>query len=143
MHWERRHSAVGEEEMVTKVLTKEMIEAGAALIRRLDTSSVQPNAAFWLYYPEDQKWKLVLSEGRLAADGPRRIYQEIQATLRTFEKEFEGLGLQDITLAEPDSSMVASLRLLAQTGAGLTGIRMTDNVVNGNVIEDAYIYRIQ
>lgn len=128
--------------MVTKLLTKEMIDAGAALIRRLDAGTVQPNAAFWLYYPEDQKWKLVLSEGRLADEGPRRIYREIQETLRTFGAEFAGLGLQDITLAEPNSSMVASLRLLIQTGPDLTGVRITDNVVNGNVIEDAYIYRV-
>jgi hypothetical protein len=38
--------------------------------------------------------------------------------------------------------MVASLRSAVRTRPGIDGIRVTNNVINGLVIEDAYIYRL-
>jgi hypothetical protein len=35
--------------MVATTLTKEMIESGGVLVRKLDEQGFQPDAAFWLY----------------------------------------------------------------------------------------------
>lgn len=128
--------------MVDRILTKEMIEAGAALVLKLDDSDIQPDAAFWLYYSDDQKWKLVLAEVTLAAEGPMRIYKKIQETLLNYPDQFNELSLQDITLAKPDSATVKSLRHAVQAGPGTSGVRFTNNVIDGNLIDDVYIYRL-
>jgi hypothetical protein len=124
-------------------LTKEMIEAGAALVRKLDECGVQPDAAFWFYFPDIQQWKLVFAEVKLGAEGPKQIYKKIQETLSNFRAELGELSLDNVTLAKPDTPIVALLRIAIRTGPGINGIRFTNNVINGIVIEDAYIYRLQ
>jgi len=142
MYRKGRHFAVGEEKMVAMTLTKEMIEAGAALLRKLDSSGVQPNAAFWFYFPDVQQWKLVLAEIKLGESGPRQIYKKIQEVISADQTEMQDLALDDITLAKPDAPIVGLMRLAIRTGPGISGIRFTNNVINGTVIEDAYIYRL-
>jgi len=46
----RRWSIImAEETLVKEILTKEMIQAGADLIRRLDEAHLEVNASLWLY----------------------------------------------------------------------------------------------
>ncbi len=40
---------MAEETLVKEILTKEMIQAGADLIRRLDEAHLEVNASLWLY----------------------------------------------------------------------------------------------
>ena len=133
---------MGKEKMVAMTLTKELIEAGAALVRKLDERGVQPDAALWFYFADVQQWKLVLAETKLGVGGPKQIYKNIQDVLSTFPAELGELSLEDITLVKPDAPFVALLRLAIRTGPGIGGIRFTNNVINGTVIEDAYIYRL-
>ncbi|MDD2736879.1 MAG: hypothetical protein PHF56_23340 [Desulfuromonadaceae bacterium] len=128
--------------MVAMTLTKEMIEAGSALVRKLDERGIQPNAAFWFYFSDINKWKLVLAEVNLGAEGPKQIYKNIQETIHANKADLVELSLEDITLAKPDAPFVALLRMAIRTGPGISGIRFSNNVINGTVIEDAYIYRI-
>ena len=129
--------------MVATTLTKEMIEAGANLISKLDQGGVQPDAAFWFYFPDIQQWKLVLAEVKLGSEGPRGIYGRIKDVLSQFNEELKNLSLDSITLAKPDAPIVALLRVAIRTGPAIGGIRFTNNVINGVVVEDAYIYRLQ
>lgn len=128
--------------MVETYLTKEMIEAGAALIRKMDESSIQPDAAFWFYFPDIQAWKLVIAEVKVGRKGPKEVYRQIQKLLGKFSKEMKGLSLDDVALTRPDAPMVALLRIAMRTGPGISGIRFKNNVINGTLIEDAYIYRL-
>jgi len=128
--------------MVATTLTMEMIEAGAALIRKLDERGAPPYAAFWFYFPDIQQWKLVLTEVKLSAEGPRQIYKNIQETLSAFPEELREISLENVTLVKPDAPIVALLRLEIRTGPEISGIRFTDSVINGTVIEDTYIYRL-
>lgn len=127
--------------MVETPLTKELIEAGAKLVRKLDERGLAPDAAFWLYFPELQAWKLVLAEVKVAQLGPRKVYREVQETL-TGTPELHELTLDDVSIAKPDAPMVALLRTAIHTGPGISGIRFKNNVINGHMIEDAYIYRL-
>lgn len=58
--------------MVETSLTNEMIESGAKLVQKLDERGLAPDAAFWLYSPELQAWKLVLAEVKMGKVGPAR-----------------------------------------------------------------------
>jgi len=128
--------------MVESTLTKEMIESGKVLIMKLDDSNVQPDAAFWFYSSDIQEWKLVLAEVKVGEKGPKEIYRKIQTIISKFSDELGDLSLNDITLAKPDATIVKVLRVAIRTGVGISGIRFKNNVINGTVIEDAYIYRL-
>ena len=139
---EERHSHLDQVEMVETDLSRELIDAGAELIRRLDDRGIQTDAAFWFYFSDISAWKLVLAEVKVGKTGPKETYRQIQRTLTAAEEELSLLGLDDITLMKPDAPMVGPLRTAVHTGPGIGGIRFTHNVVNGTLIEDAYIYRL-
>lgn len=128
--------------MVESTLTKEMIASGKALVSKLDDSGVQPDAAFWFYFPDIKEWKLVLAEVKVGSSGPTRVYQDIQKIISQFSDELGELSLNHITLTKPDAPIVKLLQVGIRTGDEISGIRFTNNVINGVVIEDAYIYRL-
>jgi hypothetical protein len=128
--------------MVDAPLTDDMIESGAELVRRLDAGGMQPDAAFWQYFPELQEWKLVIVEVKLGHVGPREIYSQIQHLMAQADVELSGLSLDSVTLAKPDSLVVSLLRHAIRTGEGISRVRFTNNVINGTLVEDAYIYRL-
>ena len=126
--------------MVEANLTKELIDTGPKLVQKLDKRGLAPDAAFWLYSPDEQTWKLVLVEVKLAKKGPRAAYAEIQKILES-EREFGNLRLDDLVLEKPDARIVELIRKAMRTGSGITGIRFKNNVIDGTLIDDAYIYR--
>jgi hypothetical protein len=126
--------------MVEADLTKELIDAGAKLVQKLDKRGLAPDAAFWLYSPEEQTWKLVLVEVKLAKKGPKAAYAEIQKILAD-EKELGNLKLDDLVLEKPDTRIVELIRKAMRTGSGIAGIRFKNNVIDGTLIDDAYVYR--
>jgi hypothetical protein len=128
--------------MVDRILTKEMIDAGAALVEKLKGTSVQPDGAYWFYYSDDQKWKLVLVEANLPLEGPKSIYEKIQDNMMKYADQFQDLSLQDITLAKPDSPTAKVLQRIIEAGPERKGMRLTNNVIDGNVLDDVYIYRL-
>jgi hypothetical protein len=127
--------------MVEATLTKEMIDIGAAFVHKLDEHGFSPNAAFWFYFSDVQQWKLVLAESKLGTIGPKEIYRKIQKILEKYADEIPGLSLDDVALSKPDAPIIVLLRVAIQTGPGISGIRFKNNVINGTLIEDAYIYR--
>lgn len=128
--------------MVATTLTDGMIKSGAELVQKLDERGLQPDAAFWLYFPDPQEWKLVIVEVKLDQHGPREIYGEIQNVISDSKEDIGSLPLDWVTLAKPDSPVVRLLGAAIRTGPGVSGIRFTHNVINGTLIEDAYIYRL-
>jgi hypothetical protein len=128
--------------MVGTQLRQDLIDAGAALIRMLDESGLRPDAAFWFYFPDAQAWKLVLAEVRVGTDGPKEVYRRIQRILGKSREQFSALSLDDVTLATPDAQLVNVLRMALRTSPNISGIRFSNNAINGTVIEDAYIYRL-
>ena len=119
-----------------------MIDSGAKLIRKLDKRSVRHDAAFWFYYPDTQEWKLVLAEVKVDKQGTKEVYREIQTVLSKFSQYIGDLSLDNIAVSKMDAPIVSLLRIAIRTGPGISGIRFRNNVINGTVIEDAYIYRL-
>jgi hypothetical protein len=127
--------------MVEANLTKELIDAGARLVKKLDEHGLAPDVAFWLYSPEEQTWKLLLVEVKLAKKGPKAAYSEVQKILAKYAQELENIKLDDLVLEKPDARMVELIRKAVRTGPAVSGIRFKNNVVDGTLIDDAYIYR--
>lgn len=127
--------------MVEVNLTKEIIEDGAKLVEALDSQGLSPDAAFWLYSPESQMWKLAIAQVEVGRAGPRQIYQKVQETL-SGSPQIKTIKLDDVSILRTDAPIVALLRLVLRTGHSINGIRLKNNVINGTLVEDAYIYRI-
>ena len=129
--------------MVSVILTDSMINAGKVLILKLDQRGKSPEGAFWLYSPDIQQWKLMLvyDFGNI---GPKIFYKKIQDTIYAKKNEIGELSLVDVVLLKPDDPIVSLLRSKIRTGPdSISGIRFTNNVINGTVIDDAYIYRLR
>ena len=127
--------------MVGTELSAERIREGARLIEALDRTGVGPTAALWLYSSETG-WRLLLAEKSVASEGPRQAYRSVQKTLGAARNEIHHLSLSDISMTTPDMPIFRSLRRAVPSGHERAGIRFVGAVVDGMLIEDAYVYRL-
>ena len=86
--------------------------------------------------------KLLLVEAKLAKKGPREVYSEIQKIMTKYGNELGDLKLSDLVLERPDARIVELIRKALRTGPKVNGIRFKNNMIDGALIDDAYIYRI-
>lgn len=133
---------MAEDSLVKDSLTDTMIKAGADLTRKLDEVGWPVLASLWLYLPELNDWKLLLASPLVTTEGPRRAYESVQTALATIATEQAPLALSDIEVVEPSNYLIALLRTAINTGPTINGIRFTRNVINGQFIHDAHIYRM-
>jgi hypothetical protein len=133
---------MAEEVVVKEILTKEMIESGAELTRLLDRAQLTVSASLWLYIPESNIWRLTIASPEVRTCGPKKVYQKIQSVLSQIPEEQPSVGLKDISVVENDNALISLLRIAIRTGDGISGIRFSKNTINGQFIEDAYIYRM-
>jgi hypothetical protein len=127
--------------LVTDSLSKQMINAGAKLIERLDNSNAEVQSAFWLYLSDFRTWKLVIASNLVTTDGPRKYYEKIVAANRSAQEDESIISLNDIGVAATDHKIVQLLAIMISTGPGISNIRFSKNNINGFYIEDSYIYR--
>lgn len=123
-------------------LSSGQITAGETLLRRLDADGIKVDAAMWFYFPDKENWKLVLSLPEVIRQGPKAAYKEVQRVLSSADDPV-GISLVDVTVARPNSDILNLLRTAIGTGPGISQIRFSKNVINGHLIEDALIYRLQ
>ena len=136
---------MGEKAVVAPMLTDAMINSGRTLVGQLDERDLSPDAAFWLYRPDRGDWTLLFAEAKFETQGPHWAYSRIRDVLAAAPQVFPELTLESISLASPRSPLVSLLRAAVSTGPGsnIAGVRFTGNVINGVLIEDAYIYRLR
>ena len=128
--------------LVTGEFTEVMGKAGAALLRRLDTDNADVRSAFWFYFPDVKAWKLLLASNKVDLEGPREFYKRIVKANKTASKSEYLLSLNDIGVANMSSPIVILIGIAVETPRdAVSSIRFTRNTINGNFIEDAYIYR--
>ena len=128
--------------VVKEQLTDAMAEAGAELTRKLDQSGVPITAAFWLFEPEINEWRLMFASPDVPTLGPRKVYERIWVVLAELGEKAAAAPFSVISLLDPDAELVQRLKTVIHTGAGLERIRFSKNVADGHYIEDALIYRV-
>lgn len=133
---------MAEELVVTELLSDSMIEVGKRLVERLDESNSDVQAAFWLFLPDEKRWKLIIVSRLVQKDGPRQFYKRIvEANKKADELELV-VSLNDVGVADTSNTLVNLLNVDITTGDGIFGIRFAGNTINGTFIDDTYIYRI-
>jgi hypothetical protein len=132
---------MAEEVVVRQMLTNEMIERGAELTRQLDCAPIEVIASFWLYISESEKWRLIIASPQVTKNGPKKVYRKIQDVLAKIPEESPRISLMDISVVQDDYPLISLLRRAIKP-EGTSGVRFSRNVINGQLIEDAYIYRM-
>src|SRR5262249_41801936 len=130
------------EVVVKQSLSDEMIGVGAELTRSLVASRLIVAASFWLFDSETNAWRFVIGSPEVRIRGPRWAYKQVQSTISKLPERHAKIPLKDITILDANDPLITLLRVAVKTGDGIPGIRFSQNVINGPLIEDAYIYRI-
>lgn len=132
-----------QEVVVKEALTLQMIDAGAELTRRLDDVGFDLVASFWLYTSESNRWLLVLASPYVTEAGPLKAYGRIREVLYNGAAEPDlPMMLWDTTVREDDDPLIMAMRGAIKTRKKIDGRRYTESVINGQFIEDAYVYRV-
>jgi hypothetical protein len=115
------------------------MDAGHELVRRLESTGVPVDAAYWLQDDETGIWQLVLSSPLVASHGPWRIYDEIGKIL--LDLGTTDLNRHEISVVGPHSSLVRDLKEQIGTGEDLQEVRLDDLYVGGHKYRSSRIYR--
>jgi hypothetical protein len=112
------------------------IAQGETLVRALDTARFPVSAALWMYHPDQEAWRLVLAT-------PRAI--ELRDAYTAIGKIMDDAGIEEpelarIRLVPPTEVTVATLSK-ANRIEGLKGVRLSQHMINGVYVDDAYVYR--
>ena len=132
---------MAENTLVKEQLTNSMIEAGAELTAKLDESGLLVTAAFWLFMPDVNEWRLLFASPEVRSKGPRRVYRQIQEAVSKLGPDGAAVPLSVIGVLDDAAELPRLLKYAIQTGAGVGRIRFSKNVINGHFIDDALIYR--
>ena len=133
---------MAKEVVVREFLSEPMIEAGKRLIERLDESDSDVQAAFWMFFPDEKCWKLIIASESVEHDGPRQFYKRVVEANKKANESESVVSLHDVSVTDTSDTFVNLLRTAISTGDEISGIRFSRNAINGTFIEDSYIYRV-
>jgi hypothetical protein len=132
--------------MAEAALVDADIELGRQVVEALDAeppaSGLRPTAAFWFLFPEESTWRLVLALPAATTKPPQEVYGELLDVVQR-ALPYADVPMDAIGVAPPGLPLIQLLRGAIQTtGDSVSGIRFSHNVINGHLIEDAYVYRL-
>lgn len=119
--------------MAEESLVEDEIQGGERLLRALDAAGVPVIGAFWFYHTDSERWKLMIFTPE-ARKGARDLYVKAIGL-------DAGLDLAKVEFLSPDSPLFTSLGALIRVD-GVSNVRMSQNMLNGVYVHDAYIYRL-
>jgi len=123
-------------------LTQQIVQAGRQLVELLDRQNFRAPGYFWFYFPESDRWRFVVASPEVRLHGPHAAYRKVEEIARKVPDSTKFFAAGDLTVIKDDDPLVVLLRKAISTGPGISGIRFTNNSINGTVIDDAYIDRL-
>ncbi len=70
------------------------------------------------------------------------MYRKIREVLGRLPEGVAAVGTKDISAVDEKDPLFLRLRSAISTGPEVGGIRFSRNVVNGQLIENSYVYRV-
>lgn len=134
---------MAEEVLVKESISREMISAGKRLAYHLVNTDIPIDALLWLYVPESNAWRFIVASPEVKINGPKSVYHKIRSRMEEMPpSDGEEVAWDDIVVVDSNDPLIKLLRQAITTGQAISGIRFSRNVVNGVLIEDAYIYKL-
>jgi hypothetical protein len=130
---------MAEEVLVKDALTDRMIEAGESVVQLLHARNFPVDAAFWLYLTDVNRWRLMLATPGIRAEGPLKAYRRLIRALGN--EAIQGLTVEDMAVIDSRDPLVRLLRGATRKDRSGRGTRFSRSAINGQFIEDAYVYR--
>ncbi len=118
------------------------IAEGKNLLAKLDNTKLKPKAFFWLYLPDIDDWRLIMTSNFLNNKDPKESYKELIELFKN-DADFMKIEPSNITIIHTEDKLIKLLRMALKTGENDIGsIRFKSNTINNTYIEDAVIYRM-
>lgn len=124
--------------MVEEALVDGRIDAGERLIKALDVAGFAVKAALWLYYPDMERWRLVIAPKAKMTDLVE-AYLLIVRSLRDLDIPADVLDSAVVNLVQPDDQLLSGISMFRVEGNAR--VRLRQNWLNGVYLEDALVYR--
>jgi len=133
---------MAKEIFMTQWFSQEMLLAGESLIKRLDETDSQVQAAFWILDADDKTWKLTIVSPLVESEGPKSYYRRIDDINESTKTDEYVIALHDINVSDTDNRIVKAIKRSVLGGATLGNNRLGRNTLGGVYIEDMYLYRM-
>ncbi len=130
------------EVLVNEALTSEMVSAGAELAQHLGSSALKIDGLLWLFSTENNTWRFVIASPEVRVYGPKKIYQNVREVIDSIAKNEQKIPFESIFVLDSSDQLIQLLRQATCTSSNLSGVRFSQNVINGVLIDDAYIYKL-
>jgi len=124
----------------TTLVEKDLRE-GKDIVENLDKEGIFFPIAMWYFITKSNEWRLVLAKEGISETGAREYYKKIQKVLNKIDPRPE-ISVSDISLMSTESEVAKLIKTAVKTGKEISGIRFSGNVINGKLIHDAFIYRV-
>ena len=128
--------------MVIEALTEQMQADGRALTQALDDADLRVASAFWFYFSDVHQWRFVFASPIVDSIGPRKSYKKVQRVIQKLKQKLATVDLTSVVAVSAKHPLIQLLKMAIGTGPGISAIRFSRNTVNGQFIEDAFIYRM-
>src|SRR4051812_31819719 len=96
--------------LVKESLTQGMSAAGQRLISYLDAHDWSPDAAFWYFDSDGNRWRLYLASRKVETDGPRRAYEKIADGIQ--HERITDFDLDDVSAVSINDELPRALKKL-------------------------------
>jgi hypothetical protein len=115
------------------------INRGSELLDALERAKLKVGVALWMFSPEYEDWRLVVSARQLYSLDPRDAYRLVHNSLDTagFTPE-KTPPIMILPMADP---FIRELRRLFGKTKNVEGMRLGGQMIGDRFIQDAYIYR--
>ena len=115
---------------------------GRTLTKALDDADLGVSSALWFYFSDVQQWRFVFASPIVDKIGPRKAYKKVQRVIQKLKQRLPTLDLTSVVAVSAKHPLIRLLGSAIGTGPGMSAIRFSRNAVNGQFIEDAFIYRM-
>src|SRR5579864_8595487 len=116
------------------------VEKGSEILKVLDDANLKVRVALWLYSPDYEDWRLVLSSREFDQTDLVEAYGLVNSAL-----DAAGIPLEQTPptlILSMSSPFVRTLRKIFGKAKSVEGMRLGGQMIGDRFVDDAYVYRV-
>jgi hypothetical protein len=116
------------------------VEKGSEILKVLDDTNLKVRVALWLYSPDYEDWRLVLSSKEFDQTDLVQAYGLVNSAL-----DAAGIALEQtppILILSMNSPFIRALRKIFGKTKSVEGMRFGGQMIGDRFVDDAYVYRV-